>query len=163
MGSLNYKVIDNFLEKNLFNKLQEILFSENINWFFKKNMTFNDNYFFNHCFYTNHMPMSPLYDEYIIPILEKLNVKSIIEIRANLVLKKEQAFSSNFHTDRFYKCNTAILYMNTCNGYTLLDDIKKIKINCNENKMLIFDSQINHSGVSQTDTNRRIVINFNYF
>jgi hypothetical protein len=163
MGNLNYKIINNFLEKNLFNKLQEILFSEDINWYFKKNMTNNDNYFFAHCFYNNHIPMSPFYNEYIIPIFKKLNAKSLIEIKANLMLKKENVFKSNFHTDRDFKCNTAILYINTCNGYTLLDDVKNIKINCEENKMLIFDSQINHSAISQTDVDRRIVINFNYF
>jgi hypothetical protein len=163
MGSLDYKIINNFLEKNLFYELQKILFSDDINWYFRKHMTKEDNYYFTHCFYNRQVPMSPLYDEYITRILQKLNVKSIVDARANLVLKKEQVFKSGFHTDKSYKCNTAILYMNTCNGYTLLDDIQKIKINCIENTMLVFDSQINHSGVSQTDTDRRIVINFNYF
>jgi len=164
MGTINYKIINNFLEKNLFKKIQTILFSNKINWFFNKHMTFNnnDNYFFSHVFYNNHMPDSLLYND-IIPILEKLNVKSLIEARANLILKKEEIFKSEFHVDKNYKCNTAILYMNTCNGYTLLDSIKNIKVDCDENKMLIFDSQINHSAVSQTDVDRRIIINFNYF
>ena len=162
MGTLNYKIINNFLEKDLFKKIQTILFSDKINWYFKEHMTTNDNYFFSHGFYNNHMPDSLLYND-IIPILEKLNVKSLIEAKANLVLKKEKIFKSEFHVDRDYKCNTAILYMNTCNGYTLLDSIKKIKVDCNENTMLIFESQINHASVSQTDVDRRIVINFNYF
>ena len=162
MGTINYKIINNFLEKNLFKKIQTILFSEEINWFFKEHMTINDNYFFCHNFYNNNMPYSPFYND-IVPIFKKLNVKSIISARANLVLKKEQSFKSTFHVDKPYKCNTAILYMNTCNGYTLLDSNQNIKIESNENKMLIFESQINHASVSQTDIDRRIVINFNYF
>jgi hypothetical protein len=162
MGTLNYKVINNFLEKNLFKKIQTILFSEKISWFFKEHMTSNDNYWFSHCFYNNHQPDSLFYND-IIPILEKLNVKALTEARANVMLKQEKIFKSDFHVDKPYKCNTAILYMNTCNGYTLLDSIKNIKIDCEENKMLIFDSQINHSAVSQTDVDRRMVINLNYF
>jgi hypothetical protein len=154
---------ENFLEKGLFNNLQSLLFSEEINWFFKKNQTNNDSYFFNHCFYNNNIPCSVFYEDYIIPILKKLEAISVIEVRANLLLKKEQRYQSNFHIDRPFKCKTAILYMNTCDGYTVLDEIKKDKIKCEENKILIFDSQLKHSGVSQTDVDRRIVINFNYF
>ena len=55
---------------------------------------------------------------------------------------------------------TAIYYLTTCNGYTLIDG-KKIK--SVENQIVIFDSNIKHQMVSQTDTPERIVINLNYF
>ena len=160
---MEYKVINNFLEKDTFIKLKEALMSDKINWFWKPHMTTNDNYFFNHCFFSNNTVQSIFYTPLIIPILNLLNCKSVSEVRANLMLKKEKQYKSNFHVDRDYKCKTAILYMNTCNGYTLLNKKKKIKINCVENSILIFDSQIEHAGVSQTDVDRRIVINFNYF
>ena len=165
MGTLEHKVIENFLDTNLFNSFKNILFSNKINWFFLPGMTGEnkDHYFFHHCFYNLHMPLSTFYDDYIIPILKKLNAVAICEVRANLLLKSEKAYQSNFHVDRTFKCNTAIFYMNTCNGYTLLHEDKKIKINSEENKMLIFDSQLKHAVVSQTDVDRRIVINFNYF
>jgi len=38
----------------------------------------------------------------------------------------------------------------------------KIKIKTEENKLLIIDTKTSHAAVSQTDTDRRIVINFNY-
>ena len=117
----------------------------------------------NHCFYNYHTPQSIFFEELIIPILKKLNAVAISEIRANLVLKEDNPYQSNFHVDRPFECKTAILYINTCNGYTLLHEDKKIKINCEENKILIFNSQIRHAVVSQTDVDRRIVINFNYF
>ena len=162
MGSLNYKVINNFLDKEFFYRLQNLLFSKDTNWFFQNSMTVGgkDNYFFSHSFYYDFLPRSPYFNDFIIPIVEKLNAKSLIEIRANLMLKQEKVFQSDFHTDRPFKCNTAILYMNTCNGHTVLDDIK---VNCEENKIVIFDSQIKHAAVSQTDIERRMVINFNYF
>jgi hypothetical protein len=39
---------------------------------------------------------------------------------------------------------------------------KDIKILSEENKILIFNNEIKHSAVSQTNTTRRIIINFNY-
>ena len=164
MGTLDYKIINNFLDKEVFNNLKNTLFSNKINWFFLPSMTNNkDHYFFNHCFYNYYMPQSIFFEELIIPILKKLNVVAISEIRANLMLKKDNYYQSSFHVDRPFECKTAILYVNTCNGYTLLHEDKKIKINSEENKLLIFGSQTKHAGVSQTDVDRRIVINFNYF
>lgn len=160
---MKYKEINNFLPKEQFNIFKNILFSSDMSWFWREHMLEKDNYFFNHCFYKNDSPKSNLYDNFVVHILKELNYKSIIEARANLMLKKEKQYFSEYHVDRDFKCNTAILYMNTCNGYTLLDKNKKIKINCEENKILIFDSQIYHCAVSQTDVDRRIVINFNYF
>ena len=159
--------IKNYLDKDLFNNLKNILFSQHFPWYFKEHMTNTntnkDNYFFFHFFYHSYASSSPLFAEYIIPILKKLNVISLIEARANLLLKDKTIYQSNFHTDKKFKCNTAILYINTCNGYTVLDENEKIKISCDENKMLIFNSQIKHAAVSQTDVDRRIVINLNYF
>ena len=162
MGNLEYKIINNFLKKEFFDDFKNILFSNKINWFFLPHMTQNDHYFFNHCFYNFYVPQSSFYLEYIEPILVKLEAKGINEVRANLQLRGTNQYQSTFHVDRPFKCKTAILYMNTCNGYTLFED-KKIKIFSEENKILIFDSQIKHAAVSQTDVSRRIVINFNYF
>jgi hypothetical protein len=163
MGTLDYKVIDNFLDKEFFNSFKNLLFSSDINWFWKNHMTEEDNYFFNHCFYIDNVPMSPFFGDYIFPILKKLNVHAILQIRANLLLKNKISYQSNFHVDSPFECKTAILYMNTCNGCTILDKNEKIKITSEENKILIFNSQIEHAAASQTDVDRRIVINFNYF
>jgi len=162
MGNIN--IINNFLDNNLFYEFKKILMSENINWFWRKSMTSaeNNNYFFGHGFYYDDKVQSDFFEPFILPILKKLNCTKIIQVRANLVLKKEEIFQSDFHTDYTFDCNTAILYINNCNGYTILDKLKKIKVPCEENKMLIFNSQIEHASVSQTDCERRIVVNFNY-
>ena len=36
------------------------------------------------------------------------------------------------------------------------------KVECVENRMVIFDSNLKHEGVSCTDQQRKVVINFNY-
>ena len=160
---MKYKTIDNFLHIDIFKKLKFFLMSEETPWYFKEHMTKNDNFFFNHCFYNSNKPQSHVFEEFIIPILLKLKCNALIEARANLMLKKNICYQSKFHIDRPFNCKTAIFYINTNNGYTVLDENKKIKIKCIENRMLMFDSEILHAAFSQTDEERRIVINFNYF
>ena len=108
---------------------------------------------------------SPQYS-IIFPIIEKcinlLNVKALISIRCNLTLNYEKQYKCSWHKDQEYDCKTAILYLNTCNGYTEFKDKSK-KIKSEENKIVIFDTKNTHRLVNQTDSKRRIVINFNYF
>jgi hypothetical protein len=168
-NNLNYKIIDNFLPKEDFEKLKTLLFSGDFPWFYVESLITNEQGqgteegFFQHSLYNRSRPTSDFYYEYAYPILKKLNSMAIIQIRANLLLNKERQYFSGFHIDNDFKCKTAVLYINTCNGYTILDPELKLKIKCEENKMLIFDSNIQHSIASQTDVKRRIVLNFNYF
>ena len=55
---------------------------------------------------------------------------------------------------------TATYYLNTNNGYTELKTGEKVE--SVENRMLVFDSNIEHQGVTCTDEKRRVLINFNY-
>ena len=55
---------------------------------------------------------------------------------------------------------TSILYLNTNNGWTAIKGYGKVENVAN--RMVIFDSNLQHSGVTCTDKNRRVVINFNY-
>ena len=50
--------------------------------------------------------------------------------------------------------------MNTNNGYTELED--GTIVNCVENSLVTFPVKFRHRGVSQTDKQFKIVINFNY-
>ena len=162
-NNLDYKVINNFLPEEIFQKLKTLLFGDVIPWYYLENMTNTDEGFLAHNFYNYSSPKSEYFNDFIIPILIKLNFFTIISVRANFTLKKEKKYFSEFHTDSSFVHKTAIFYMNTCNGYTILDKKLKLKIKCEENKMLIFNSTIEHCMASQTDEKKRIVINFNYF
>ena len=153
------KIIKNFLDQQDFINLKEFCLG-NCNWFYRRHMTWNDAPFFNHCFYNLHRVQSDHYD-LVLPLIKKLDVKAVIQIRANIVLAKEKPYKSDLHTDvNDLNSTTAIYYLTTCNGYTLIGD-KKIK--SIENQIVIFDSNIKHQMVSQTDTPERVVINLNYF
>ena len=116
-------------------------------------------FFFSHMFFRNHEILSNGF--YLIkPILEKLKCKGLIHIRANLIVNIGKHYESSWHTDcNFEDFKTAIFYLNTCNGHTLFKDKK---IESKENVLVNFTGKLLHKMVSQTDTKRRIVINFNY-
>ena len=85
-------------------------------------------------------------------------------MKLNLTLKSSNPIESNFHNDNFFpNCKTAIIYINTCNGKTVIKIKKEIEIKSEENKALIFNTNILHKVVSQTDLSRRIILNINYF
>jgi hypothetical protein len=163
MGTLDYKIIDDFLNKDEFKNLQEIIMSPDFPWFFQNHQVTDDDPFFSHIIFSKNKINSVFYKLFYNTFLNKLNCKALDEIRLNLLINRKEHLFSNWHIDRPYKCHTALFYINTNNGYTLLDEKEKIKIESIENRMLIFNSQIKHVAVSQVDVIRRIVINFNYF
>ena len=55
---------------------------------------------------------------------------------------------------------TAILYLNSNNGWTEFKKGGKVK--SVENRIVIFDSNLEHQGVTCTDELQRVVLNFNY-
>ena len=159
------KTFEKFLHDDDFYPLRDRLLSDYFNWFHREKQVAWDTQpfidYFTHSIYNNHEITSDYY-HLIIPFLKKMNVRAIISIRVNLVTMKHERVVSDFHIDYEYKdSKTAIYYLNTNNGYTEFED--GTKINCDENKLVVFNSQIKHRLASQTDKTKRVVINFNYF
>jgi len=93
------------------------------------------------------------------PILAKLNPKKVFDIRVNLLVPTPHHIYHEFHTDRSVPHKVALFYVTTNNGFTILKD--QPKINCLENRMLLFDGSIEHHSVTSTDF-PRCVFNINY-
>lgn len=158
------KIIKNFLPQEYFKKIQECLLGTNFPWYFYSGIlnlesTENDDYHFVHTFYENNLIFSTYY-EIFLPLLEKLNCKSVIRIKANLTTYNKTIKYQKFHKD-FENNKTAILYLDNSNGYTEFKTGEIIK--SEENKVVIFDSNILHRGINTTDKKRRIVLNINYY
>jgi len=97
------------------------------------------------------------------PILDYLNPKAIVRIKANLNHKENDINIHGYHTDFNYEnLKTAIYYVNTNNGFTIFKKDGK-KILSQKNKIVIFDSNEQHSGTSCIDKPFRLAINFNYY
>jgi hypothetical protein len=165
---MDYKIIDNFLEKENFLKFKQDIFGNNVPWFYKTAQTSeaeldkNDVGYFSLNFYNNFYNGFTEFNYYLNKIYDKLKCKSLIQSRANLFLKREKENKLSFHVDYEYKNSfTAILYMNTCNGKTMFKN--GTKIDSVENRILIFNTNTLHAVKVQTDEKRRIIININYF
>jgi hypothetical protein len=158
---LKIKTIKNCLSKEQFKNLKEILYSEYFAWYFNFGVNDkNDGHTqFTHTFYDNYKVNSTLFDN-LKSIIDVLNPLSLIRIKANLLLKTDKIIKHGLHIDQQYKSTTAILYINTNNGYTEFENGEKIF--SEENKLVIFDNFLKHGGTTCTDKHERMVINFNY-
>ena len=161
---MNYNIIDNFLEKEDFLQIKYLLEHPEFNWFYRKYMAGEkDPPYFSHGFFNKSEKISPSF-KIIQPLLNKLKYIALVQVRANLTLKTNQPFETAWHTDYTYMSGkTAIYYLTTCNGLTILDEKDKIKINSIQNRVVVFDNNISHKSVTHTDTKRRIILNINYF
>ena len=155
------KIINNCLSKEDFTNIKNTLYSDYFPWYLNKGVnTSDDNYTqFTHAFYNDYIQNSNLLDN-LKPIINVLNPLALIRVKANLLTKTESIIKHGFHVDQYFKCTTAIFYVNTNNGYTEFENGKKVY--SEENKLVVFNTSLKHTGTSCTDTNERIVINFNY-
>ena len=157
---------DNFLDNQSFSNLKSLILDTEFPWRLRKQMTDDDNnYYFSYSFFNNNTINSPHYEGHILPILNKLNCNAVVEVRANLMLSDLFSSESGFHTDCSFKCNTAILYLNTCDGGTelILDNQGKKIVESKENRLIMFDSMIKHRSKKSNNSKERYVLNFNYF
>jgi len=166
------KVIDNFLPENLYNKISTFIKGSEIPWYFREKdteLTKNKNGFYSFCYYNDNRPDHDLYYEHIVPMWNLLGFEDVgvVQVRATLVLRDIDTVSSAFHTDMsksIKTCTTAILYFTTCNAQTILKDKDGEKfIDSIENRLLLFDSNIEHRANYQTDVHKRFFINFNFY
>lgn len=157
---MSIKIIDNFLPNDYFEKLQSTILGPFFPWHFNNGIVspYDENFQFTHMFYGDFEPKSN-YFGMIFPIIEKFNPSSIVRSKANLLVKTDQLVQYDFHSDH-HDCITAILYVNSNNGKTIFKDGNEVESVAN--RMVIFDSNIEHTGTSCTDEKIRVVINFNY-
>lgn len=164
------QIIQNLLHVSDLENLKNVMINPNFPWFYHSSVDYDPsllgldapyNFQFVHTFYSNHTPNSQ-HIEILSPIIEKLNPVAFVKIKANLLTRTETVVEHQMHVDvPGVKCKTAIFYVNSCNGYTKFSTDEKIY--SQENKMIIFDSDLSHTGSTCTDDKCRIVINFNYF
>jgi hypothetical protein len=164
------QIIDNFIEPYHFNTLRNSIFD--IPWYFGTVGIYNDpeekmlcdkldNYHFIHLFYKDCEIVSEKFN-LITPIINKLKIRAILKIKANLTTRTEKVIPHTFHRDVPYDDSfTSVYYINTNDGYTMFDDGTKVE--SMENRMITFPSYMRHTGTTCTNDKSRVVINFNYF
>jgi hypothetical protein len=162
---MTYKIIDNFLEKEKFKELQEIVMNSNFPWFFQKTVNDNHKKEDNTCYFTHaafKKNEKSHICNYILDLFDnKIKAKSYIRIKFNCYPKTNILEIHEPHIDYPYKHKGAIFYINSNDGFTILE--KNIKVNSIENRMLFFEANKFHSSTSCTNVKARFNINFNYF
>ena len=160
------KVIDNFLSTQDFKLIQHFFISNKISWHMCNSITGythgQDHYQFVHEFFNLDNPFKSDYSEYIQPLLDKLDARYLLRLKANLRPRTAQPVLSDYHVDMKLNQQTAIFYLNTNNGYTKFQDNTLQNVQSVENRLLTFDGGLKHCGCSCTDENYRILLNINY-
>ena len=156
---------DNFLLEKDFKPLQAAIMSPYFPWFFSDYVVFNeedhlkDNFQFTHTFIANNQKSNQY--QLLNSLLEKINPKNLLRVKANLGTRNVEHVEYDYHTDFDEPgVTTGIFYINTNNGYTRFVNGKKV--DSIANRYVTFDGLELHSSVSQTNTKSRVVLNFNY-
>jgi hypothetical protein len=152
---------DDFLTPDEFKGIEDMMLSEDFPWYYNDYRTYFDDgdLQFVHGFYFNGIVQSRYFDV-LLPLIKKIDIKSIVKIKANMTLKGTRC-TETLHTDVPFECNTGIFYINDNNGKTKFED--GFVADSKKNRYISFNSQLKHTGTIHTDTKRRIVLNFNYF
>ena len=159
------EIIDNFLPSSQFEKIQSYMIGDgNFPWFYNNGIVDEDDGLSQliHLFYHPKGTISRCYS-LILPILTKLRVSEIYKIKANLIPRTVFKRKSRYHIDGdglWERKKTAILYLNTTNGYTSFKGYRNVKTVAN--RMVIFPNEMEHRAVTCTNKKVRSVINFNY-
>jgi len=156
------KIITNLLDKKDFVELKNIILCDEFPWFFNEHSidseSINSPPQFTHNFLKDYRISN--YFFCVEKILKKIDHSVMFRIKANLNTQTEKIIETGLHTDIDKKGFTsAVFFVNNNDGYCR---IQNTKINSEENKLVIFDSSITHTGTSCTKNGRRVVINFVY-
>lgn len=160
---MSYKIVENFLPEDEFENIKNVLLGSSFPWYFSTYVaTANDNSdkYFLHTLYENNTVNSDYF--YVVnPILQKLDVKALCRIKANLYVGSPKLIEHAPHTDFLFTHSGFILYLNTNDGYTKLADGTKIASIANRG--LFFNPMELHSSTNCTTTACRANITINYF
>lgn len=95
----------------------------------------------------------------VLPLVERLRPLELVKVKANLTPRQDRHIAYGLHVDtRRPGATTAVFYLNTNNGYTLFEDGTRVE--SVENRLVLFDAALRHTGVSCTDE-YRLVLNVN--
>ena len=154
---------DNFMTKYEFERIQQFIMSDAMTWHISPGITKrgdSEQILMTHLFYANDQPVDAEGLNLLLPLMQLVDIKSLIRIKANLNPVSHELIRYDKHVDQDYSCKAAIYYVNSNDGYTMFDNQK---VESKGNRIVFFDADTLHSGTNSTDCKNRMLINFNYF
>lgn len=169
---MTYEIVDNFLPAEISNDIMDVMSNrpnsitkESFYWHYNGDVTGGNegnpyDFQFTHMFFYRHKILSD-FTFLVDPILDLLEARAIVRIKANLLTRTPQHYETGYHVDYKFPCKTAVYYVNDNNGYTQFETGERVE--AKQNRILLFDSLQPHTSVTSTDSKARMVINLNYF
>jgi len=175
------KIIDNLLTPSYLKDLQNHFLSQNCEWYFNDNLTGDESYENLGSF---GFVIKLHWDGYFVGSQTSILIKAltftaldevekilqcpqqIIRVRADMTLYNPLNYRHEVHTDFEDEHTTAIFYLNTSDGNTVIFDRegKKLlkEVEPIENRLVIFDGLLQHTGHSPSTHKSRALINMNF-
>jgi hypothetical protein len=165
----SYKIINNVLDKEYFLEIKNIFESNKFSWYFcdKVNSYVKEEDLFSYfttLIYSDEEKLGfsvNVLFKYMFPILNVIQPKKLIRIKANLYTKTKEIEYHPLHQDYPFEHKGAIYYINSNDGKTVINN-GKVEIDSVENSLLLFNSHLPHGSTSTSNKNTRINININY-
>ena len=167
----NYVIEDDYICPDACSDVVDVITSQDFDWHFTRAVDYElldhnqhdvTNWQFIHVFdnFGNRTQGSELFQ----PLIDKINPDIVYRFKLNFSPIHHVIHPYGFHVDtKLTPGLTSILYLNDCNGKTLLrcpDGIKEVESKAG--RLLTFDNRILHTGTSSTDQHR-FVVNINYY
>ena len=156
------EVIDNFLPEEEFKSIQSLMMGCLFKWFYCEGRATPDDgsFLMIHMFFQPELEYKSEHLDIWETFMNKLQAKKCTRIKANLTFKTSTIEPGPFHYD-YPDIKTAILYINTNDGYTEFES--GVRVSSVANRVCIFDSNLIHRGTTHTEGgHQRVVVNFNY-
>jgi hypothetical protein len=164
-------VIDNFLSQQELDRLKSEIQSPDFLWLFAEDaVDYSDDEGreiysqYVNVMYAQDIPFNNYFGIVMDMFADKIpGFRTLIRLKSNLITKREENHITGYHIDfkDFDGSYSGIFYLNTTNAPTLFKDGDKV--DCVENRFVLFPMDTMHSSTTQTDEDFRIVLNFNWF
>ena len=158
-------VVDDFLDKDVFEELSSVICSDNFPVFYQPHITMKekdevDHLVFTHTTYRNGSPQSEFFEWIFTYLLSQLDIKELIRSKVNCYPRTDKIVTHGWHKDFEFSHKSSLLCLNTCNGQTQFKTGEKV--DSVKNRMILFDASQLHRSTSCTDQRCRwnIVTNF---
>ena len=160
---MQYKVVDNFLDPQDFEQIKNTMLDYNFPWYFQDQVNPNHteqdkDFYLTHSFY-EHTANSNFYPV-VEPLIKKIPAKAFLRIKGNSYPNGSILKANKPHVDYDFEHGGVLFSINTCDGYTTLDD--GTKIDSVANRALFFNAGKLHASSNTTNAVRRVNININY-
>jgi hypothetical protein len=169
--------IENFLPNSLLEKILNLILCNKFNWNYGTIVTEdkciaddleNQQIFHMICRDNYTSPHIELFNY----VFRELKADSVLRAKINLTWRREISKKIGWHVDysptpknkNNVKLKTCIIYLNDNDGGTIFKyKNEEILIRCKKNTAVIFDSEIEHCGLTCSQSKNKILLNINYF